>query len=1491
MDARLEIFTLGGVRILRDGELLRSLSTRKTEALLIYLASTRRPQPREVLADLFWDERSQSQAMANLRVVLTTLRQVLGDSIIISRNQVELNPAAPVWLDATELENSLEAVRKQGGLSPSTAEQASAALALYRGDFLQGFSVFDCRRFEDWGVRERERLHRLAVDGLSELLTYQIERQGYQQGMANASRLLELDPLMEAAHRQMMRLLTYSGQRAAALNQYETCQKLLQDELEVEPSVETRELYEQIKSGQPGAIKEPGKLPLEKARLPRQVGRCPYRGLSAFQEADAPFYFGREAFLQALEQAIHKKKLVAVIVGSSGAGKSSALFAGLLPRLRKTAAYQLAIFRPGSQPFYALAGALLPLLESGLSETDRMVETRKLAERLAQEEVSLAQVVERILEKTPQARQVLLVVDQFEELYTLCPEASIQKAFIDELLTTLQAARVKRGKLALILIALRADFMGQALAYRPFADALQDASQLMGPMTRQELHMAVEKPAEMQGAAFEPGLVERILDDVGEKPGNLPLLEFTLTQLWEQQSDGWLTHADYEAMGCVEGALAAYADQVYNQLEADEQELARRALVQLVQPGEGTEDTRRIASRDELGQASWSLVQHLADCRLVVTGWDPQGRQTAEVVHEALIQKWGRFQEWMDAGRAFRAWQERLRSSLRQWQASDHDEGALLRGAPLVEAEGWLEGHAEELNPEEVEFIQLSAALREREAVEREAQRQRELEAAQELAETQSQAATRLRRRAVYLLAALGLAAILAVVAVAFGQRANQNARLGFSRELAAAALTSLTDDQERAVLLAMQALEQADTRQAEEALHRTVQELRILNTLERPGVWIGLDWSPDGQQLAASGTTGAAVWDPDSGKILYTKEVSEGMINRLAFSPDGSMLLLPSEGGDAFAKSNVSIWEANTGQELLTFAAHDAFVQHASFSPDGTQFATASGDGTFKVWNLAKTLASGEGKSIMTVTFGEETAPIAVWFSPDGAHLATYNHDGWIHYLDVKSSQELWQFPSNAVDFSFSPDGERIVVSSSVGMLDVLEASTGKRLSLTRGHTLDINSILFSPDGTRLATACKDGAVKVWAFSDDTLSPLLTLSGHKDQAVSLAFSPDGGRLASGGRDGTVRIWDISSTGSVEPVMYQHLAAVQSVAISPDGTHVVTGAGVDGGNAIIWDTLSAKPLHTLSGQDWIWRTVYNPDGELLATASRDATLKLWDTATGTEISTLAGHEQQPDSYFFRGVLAAAFSPDGTRLATAGGDGAVRVWDVAALRKASLGIGDELLSLEEPGELKYAIDVAFSPDGRWIAAALGFWTDSMAVNSEGEMIRVWDAATNQLKWAQSSEPHYGYMTVSFSPDGQRLAAGDLKGQATVWKFPEGDKGDLEKLFTIKAGNFFVLKLNFSPDGTQLAVPSSEGMRIWDANTGEPIGTLPHPGTTVEAVYSQDGKRLVTAGMDGFGRLFFMDINELASMAKSRLTRTLSTEECQKYLHMRTCPEAP
>ncbi|MGE5764114.1 MAG: hypothetical protein ACM3ZF_09630, partial [Mycobacterium leprae] len=374
-------------------------------------------------------------------------------------------------------------------------------------------------------------------------------------------------------------------------------------------------------------------------------------------------FFGRDAVSRVVD-AVRRLQLVA-LVGASGSGKSSVLCAGVLPALASLDPV-VAMFRPGTDPFAALAAALLPLLDPGLSRTQRLVETPTLAEVIRQGRVDevLAQV------SGAQDRPVLLVADQFEELFTLCPDPAARHGFLDGLLGALA---VPRARAATLVLALRADFYGQALAHRGLAEALQAGSVLLGPMTRDELRQAIEAPAAARGVGFEPGLVDRILGDVAEQPGCLPLLEFTLTLLWDAHEARRLTHAAYDELGGVDGALARYADRVLDALDADDRERARRVLVQLIKPGEATEDTRRLATRTELDPADWALVQRLADDRLVVTDRDPTGRETAEVVHETLIRAWPRLRSWMDEDREFRTWQERVRDAMEVWHRSGND--------------------------------------------------------------------------------------------------------------------------------------------------------------------------------------------------------------------------------------------------------------------------------------------------------------------------------------------------------------------------------------------------------------------------------------------------------------------------------------------------------------------------------------------------------------------------------------------------------------------------------------------------------------------------------------------------------------------------------------------------------------------------------------------------------------------------------------------------
>jgi energy-coupling factor transporter ATP-binding protein EcfA2 len=460
----------------------------------------------------------------------------------------------------------------------------------------------------------------------------------------------------------------------------------------------------------------------------------PYQGLSAFGEEDAAFFFGRETFVNELVQTTRKQPLVGV-VGPSGSGKSSVVFAGLIPQLRGEGNWLISSFRPGNQPFYQLACALVRLLEPEVGETQQLREAAGLAGDMQSGRISLQQVASRIQERNG-GKRLLLVADQFEELYTLCQKEE-QEGFADAILAAISPEMT-------LVFTLRADFYGYVLSYRPFRDALQQFTpQLLSSMKREELKAAIALPAQKLDVQLEAQLTQRILDDVGQEPGNLPLLEFALTRLWEKQENRVLTHQAYDEIGGVKKAIANHAELVYQQLSETQQKQAERIFVQLVRPGEGTEDTRRMATRGEVGEDNWGLVSYLAgyQARLVVTGGGKAGKageaggaggagevsfaeDTVEVVHEALIREWGTLRKWINANREFRTWQERLKVGLREWKNSNHDSGALLRGVPLTVASDWLHKRAEEMTQEERDFIQVSGQQRDREKQQEKRRRQ-----------------------------------------------------------------------------------------------------------------------------------------------------------------------------------------------------------------------------------------------------------------------------------------------------------------------------------------------------------------------------------------------------------------------------------------------------------------------------------------------------------------------------------------------------------------------------------------------------------------------------------------------------------------------------------------------------------------------------------------------------------------------------------------------
>ena len=396
---------------------------------------------------------------------------------------------------------------------------------------------------------------------------------GYYQGLDQTSQMLtyarqwvDLEPYDEAAHRALMLALALKGQWEAARQQYEICPNLFAKEMGVEPDAQTETLCEYISAAP--LPDEYATSPVIQASWSKSFNKCPYRGLTAFRETHAAFFFGRDVFINRMQTWVRSNPAFTVILGPSGSGKSSVVYAGLMPVIRENDHWLIAEMRPGSDPFKALSGAFQALEEPFPSEPSSIQEVRN------KPDPDRFDLCGRVLELSADSKTVVLTLDQFEELYTLCPDMETRRHFLNELLSAVALKNEAGHRLCLALLPLRADFMGQALSYRPFAGAVQGACLLLEPMNRDELRVAIQKPAEIQGVAFESGLVDRLLDDVGEEPGNLPLLEFALTLLWERSEHGILSHA-YEEIGRVKGALASYADVVLNDLSAKQQEHAR----------------------------------------------------------------------------------------------------------------------------------------------------------------------------------------------------------------------------------------------------------------------------------------------------------------------------------------------------------------------------------------------------------------------------------------------------------------------------------------------------------------------------------------------------------------------------------------------------------------------------------------------------------------------------------------------------------------------------------------------------------------------------------------------------------------------------------------------------------------------------------------------------------------------------------------------------
>ncbi|MEV4379516.1 NACHT and WD repeat domain-containing protein [Streptosporangium sp. NPDC049644] len=1168
---------------------------------------------------------------------------------------------------------------------------------------------------------------------------------------------------------------------------------------------------------------------------PTAVG-CPYPGLAAFTPDRAEWFFGRDYLIADLIGRMDLRLRTGglqIVIGPSGAGKSSLLQAGLVAELKASALpgslqWSMMLITPGADPLGVLATEI-----AGLAGR----ETGDVASEVRAAPATAAAIIRTV---RPTSR-VVIVVDQFEELFTQGADETERTLFIQALATL--AERNSEGEaIALVVLGIRADYFAACNDYPVLRRALEDTPLLVGAMSEDELREAIIFPAESALLEIESGLPEILLRDLGttSRPGSngvrdyeagkLPLLAHALRAAWQRKSGSRLTIEGYEATGGIARAIEISADHTLAGLTPEGRAIAAQVFVRLVKISDESQDTRRRLPAAELRALSSDphavdiVISAFTGARLLSTDQD-----TVEITHDALLYSWPALRNWINGDRDDRLVQQGLEDAAAAW-IKDEDASLLYRGARLTMAESWASRTAApQLSPGAHRFLTSSirqhrrarrlrtilattlvlltvlsvgaagfAFLKQREAV-----TERNLAVyARLLAE-----ADRLQPIDVSLSAQLSLAAHRMRPSDETYTRllATQNAALGHP-------LAGHTDDVEGLAW-------RSDGRVLASAGHDNTVRLwdvtdptrpaPLGRPLSEPDKVTSVAFSPDGRTLASGGFgKGVRLWNvSDPAQATQLGKPLEGsweIANALAWSPDGRTLV-------ALASGRLHIWDVSDPERPAILArpvtAHTSAAYHMKFSPDSRTLVTSGTDEKVQLWDMSdRRTPTALGEPI-------KADSSAVDISFDGLLLATTWENAIVRLwslVDRAKPQSLGFVQTSHTNtissVAFSPTAPVLATASNDQTVQLW--NVGNPADITAigqpmtGHGNSLNALAFSPDGASLATSAAEDVIRMWTL------PRTRVLGQTGGITSLRFTSRGKALASVAGDGTVRLWDTSWPGRVPPlgvplngiktILLPHLST------TADGAFMV---GVKGLNKVqIWDvSVPAKPvpqgeplsIDTLT----VTAAIIAPDGKLLATGDADGRISLWDVSVPAVPKLII--RSAPQSH---PLVDMAFSPDGATIAAAYGDGVLRRW------KADAGNGLRQTG-QEQGSGSYLFTVVFSPDGRTVAGVSG-----------DKSVRFWDFS-DPASLRSLGAPLEGHKdTVSalaFTPDGRTMASVSQDRSIRLWDLTDRSRPVMRGQAILGHGRS-VETVAFSPDGTNMATAGSDNVIfLWSLRTRDVV----------------------------------------------------------------------